>query len=82
MTIKMMKNVIRLVQVAVAACLVCCAPLVGSFLLGFAGAGGFVLGQWVIGGALVSAAIYLAAMRKTKACGCAASLHKGGDHCG
>jgi len=82
MTSKLKKPITRLAQIGVAGCVICCAPLVVSFVLGMAGAGWWVVGQWLIGGILLMAALYFVARRRAKTCDCAPSLIKGGKCCG
>jgi hypothetical protein len=82
MTNKLKNPVTRRVPFAIAGCAICCAPLVVSFVLGMAGAGGWAAGQWLIGGILLMAALYFVARRRTKTCDCAPTSIKGGKCCG
>lgn len=82
MTSKIKKPITRLMQLAAAGCAICCAPLIVSFILGIAGAGGLIAGQWLIGGILLVTPLYFVARRRAKTCDCAPTAIKGGKCCG
>lgn len=77
-----MRNLIKLGAAALAACALCCAPLVVPFGVGLAGVAVSGTGYGALGEGVVLGAIMIFVWRRKSGCGCpAASRCAGRDAC-